>query len=152
MRPGEEIVVNINCDNLNCRKPVKEFKMKVEKNLLGLGYRGKYCKQRKYVLECRSEETCEPRSSKQVQLRVRIPDSEQILARDVHPYIVNTIKNTMFSDEKHNLLSLSPSMFGQIVHIWYEVHVFVKYDAWNDIGQGNFVKFPIILTHKLPDM
>ena len=39
-------------------------------------------------------------------------------------------------------------MFGQIVHIWYEVHVFVKYDAWNDFGSGNFVSFPIIIVPK----
>lgn len=43
-------------------------------------------------------------------------------------------------------------MFGQIVHIWYEVHVFVKHDAWNVIRQGSGVKFPIILVHKPPDM
>ena len=88
----------------------------------------------------------------QVKLRVRIPDSEQILVRDVHPYIAQTIKNTMYNDEKQNVKSLCPSMFGQIVHIWYEVHVFVKHDAWNVIGQGSCVKFPIILVQKLPDM
>ena len=58
----------------------------------------------------------------------------------------------MYKDETHNMKSLCPSMFGQIVHIWYEVHVFVKHDAWNVIRQGSGVKFPIILVHKLPDM
>ena len=27
--PGDDIVVNIDCDNSKCRKPVKEFKLKV---------------------------------------------------------------------------------------------------------------------------
>lgn len=48
--PGQEIVVNIDCDNTQCRKPVKKFKLKVFRNLLGLGYRGKYCRQSKCVV------------------------------------------------------------------------------------------------------
>ena len=42
--------------------------------------------------------------------------------------------------------SFTPSIVGQIVHVWYEAHVFVKYDAWNDIGSGKFVNFPILIV------
>ena len=42
-------------------------------------------------------------------------------------------------------------MLGQIVHIWYEAHVFVKYDAWNDFGSGNFVSFPILIVLNTPN-
>ena len=38
--PGEEIVVNIDCDNSNCSKSVKNFKVKLRRNLLALGYNG----------------------------------------------------------------------------------------------------------------
>ena len=37
------------------------------------------------------------------------------------------------------------------MHIWYEVHVFVKYDAWNDFGSGKFVSFPILIMPNAPD-
>ena len=38
--PGEDIVVNIDCDNSKCSKAVKNFKVKLRRNLLALGYNG----------------------------------------------------------------------------------------------------------------
>lgn len=42
-------------------------------------------------------------------------------------------------------------MFGQILHVWYELHVFVKFDSWNDFGKGNFISFPVLITHASPE-
>ena len=47
--------------------------------------------------------------------------------------------------------NVAPSMLGQILHIWYELHVFVKHDCWNDIGPGSYVSFPILIVQKEPD-
>ena len=38
--PGEEMVVKISCDNSQCYKAVKGFKVKVCRNLLAIGYNG----------------------------------------------------------------------------------------------------------------
>lgn len=42
---------------------------------------------------------------------------------------------------------LQPSILGKLIEINYELHVFVKHDAWNEWGRGKLVRFPIkILT------
>ena len=89
--PGEDIVVNISCDNSKCRKPVKEFKLKVQRSMLGLGYKGKYCKQRKYMFSYKSGETCQAKSSTQVQLRLKIPAVSRTNAHSFHPYLKDTM-------------------------------------------------------------
>ncbi len=39
-------------------------------------------------------------------------------------------------------------MMGQIVNVWYELHIFVKHDAWNEFGAGNFVTVPVLIIPK----
>ena len=54
-------------------------------------------------------------------------------------------------DEQPTLSTFTSTMMGQIVNIWYELYVYVKYDAWNDFGDGCYIKFPIKIVpkHKL---
>ena len=57
--PGEEIVVKIDCDNTKCAKSVKNFKIKLQRNLLALGYNGTLAKTKRYVEQIKVEERCE---------------------------------------------------------------------------------------------
>ena len=52
--------------------------------MLGLGYKGKYCKQRKYMFSYKSDETCQAKSSTQVQLRLKIPAVSRTSAQCFH--------------------------------------------------------------------
>ena len=47
--PGEDIVVRIDCDNSKCSKAVKNFKVKLRRNLLALGYNGQLVRHKKYI-------------------------------------------------------------------------------------------------------
>ena len=59
--------------------------------MLGLGYKGKYCKQRKYMFSYKSDETCQAKSSTQVQLRLKIPDVARTSLQGFHPYLQDTV-------------------------------------------------------------
>ena len=47
--PDEDIVVKLNCDNTKCSKAVKNMKVKLQRNILALGYNGKVAKSKKYI-------------------------------------------------------------------------------------------------------
>ena len=55
------------------------------------------------------------------------------------------LKASISRDELPLLRRLTTSMMGQIVNVWYELHIFVKHDAWNEFGAGNYVKIPVII-------
>lgn len=121
------------------------------RKLLCLGYRGKHCRQEKYVLYEKFNEAVNAKTSRQLQLRCRIPEVETLQFGSAHPYLKEMAKNQVHDDEKHFVKQFTATMFGQIVHVWHEVHVFVKYDTWNDFGKGNFISFPVIITHTSPE-
>ena len=68
--PGEEIVVHIDCDNTKCAKAVKNFKVKLRRHLLALGYNGKLARSKKYVAEIKVAERCDAHASKQLDLKL----------------------------------------------------------------------------------
>ena len=37
---------------------------------------------------------------------------------------------------------------GQIVHVWYDLHIIIKHNAWNEVGMGKIVPFPISIVPK----
>ena len=39
--------------------------------------------------------------------------------------------------------SFSTSVAGKMIHIAYTLKVFVKHDAWNELGEGKVVSLPI---------
>ena len=57
--PGEDVVVQLACDNTKCIKSIKWFKIKIQRHLLALGYNGTLTKSTKYVEEQKIQEGCE---------------------------------------------------------------------------------------------
>jgi len=56
------------------------------------------------------------------------------------------MKTYICKDEISLLKRMTTSMMGQIVNIWYELHIYVKHDSWNEFGAGNFVTVPILIV------
>lgn len=67
---GEQLNVTIDCDNSRCSKAIKSFKIKVQRNLLALGYNGDFINQKKYIKEYRSNEGCEANANRQITLNL----------------------------------------------------------------------------------
>jgi len=42
---------------------------------------------------------------------------------------------------------LAPSFSGKHFAVEYYLKCFIKYDSWNEFGEGKSVIFPIYLTH-----
>lgn len=62
--PGEVMNVRIDCDNSRCGKAVKGFKIKMQRNLLALGYNGTYRSCSKYIKVFKSNEGCGANTTK----------------------------------------------------------------------------------------
>ena len=133
---GEQLNVTIDCDNSRCSKAIKSFKIKVQRNLLALGYNGDFTNQKKYIKEYRSNEGCEANANRQITLNLQLPfdDDEENELLKARPYLKQSLQTQVSQDEQDVLKVISPSMMGQIVSIFYELHVFVKHSAWNEFG------------------
>jgi len=42
-------------------------------------------------------------------------------------------------------MSLATSFQGKLISVIYTFKIFVKHDAWNDFGEGNFIILPITI-------
>jgi len=119
---------------------------------LALGYDGDYTNSKRYVVDYRSEEGCEAQTQKQVELQVRIPllDNTKVENEldNVSNNLYKSLKSQVSEDERELLKGMSTSIMGQIISIWYEVHVFVKHSAWNEFGSGQYVSIPILIVPK----
>ena len=76
-----------------------------------------------------------------------MPANEDYGESEIKPFLKESL-DRISADEKPLLDTFTTSMMGQIVSIWYELHVFIKHDAWNEFGEGNFVAFPILIKPK----
>lgn len=75
--PGEEIRVTIDCDNSKCRKPIEGFKIKIQRNLLVFGYNKAYQRHQSYISAFNSEEGCDAKATRQIQLSLKVPILEE---------------------------------------------------------------------------
>lgn len=87
----------------------------------------------------------------QLQLKCQIPQLEHLQTAHAHPHLIELVKNQVHSDEKPFLKQFTATVFGQILHVWYELHVVVRYDAWNDLRKRLFVRFPISISSTNPE-
>ena len=148
--PGEDIVVNIDCDNSKCSKSVKNFKVKLRRNLLALGYNGSVAKHKKYIAQIKVPEKCEAHATKQIELRLPIPESDYVEAAHTPEFLRQSYLSQITKDLRPVMKAFTPSMIGQIVHIWYDLHVVVKHDAWNEVGVGNIMPFHVQIDARPP--
>ena len=62
-----------------------------------------------------------------------------------HEALNEDAKHRLHIDQQHCLLANSFS--GKLFAVEYFLKAFIKYDAWNEFGEGRFVFFPIQLSH-----
>ena len=81
--------MTIDCNNSQCSKAIKSFKIKVQRNLLALGYNGEFTNQKKYIKEYRSNEGCEANANRQITLNLQLPfdDDEENELLKARPYL-----------------------------------------------------------------
>ena len=55
-------------------------------------------------------------------------------------------------DLRQMVRMFSSSIFGELFHISYHLDVFIKHQAWNEHGMGNYVTFPITIVSPERDL
>ena len=106
--------MTVDCDNSRCSKAIKKFKIKVQRNLLALGYGSLFTNSKKYIKYYKFEEVCEANSSRQIQLSLQLPfeDDEQNELANARPNLRQSLQSQVSEDEQDVLKTMSPSMMG----------------------------------------
>ena len=74
----------------------------------------------------------------------KVPEEEEVIPGQMSENLQSSVSR-LTQDEKPMLKRFTTSMIGQLITIWYELHIIVKHDVWNEFGAGNVVKFPITI-------
>lgn len=63
-----------------------------------------------------------------------------------HQQPINKIPEHASLQDQLIMANFLGTIQGRLLKIDYFVRVFVKHDAWNEFGQGNYVSFPVYIN------
>lgn len=82
---------------------------------------------------------------------MKIPEDDYVKSKETPLNLRESYLRQITTDIKPIMKTFTPSMIGQIVHIWYDLHVFVKHAAWNEVGVGHITPFHISIVPRPPE-
>lgn len=143
---NDKMRLRIVCDNSNCKKKVKEFKIKLFRKyiLRTNGVVGYYrVKDRKPVTSVKEEYVatqkfpgCDAHVKATVDLELPIPNCDQD-NDNLHKYVDLTPEDIRL------MKTFTCSVQGKLFDIQYECRAVIKHDCWNEFGEGYYVNLPI---------
>ena len=134
---GGKVSVHIECDNRACKKPIKSFKLKLQRRI------GTMCfNHKKYLHVEKFEKNYGAKEIVKSTVELQIPLLDPYHP-DTYSVLPEIFKETLEPDYFPKMKSICPSFQGKLFHVDYVLKVFVKYDGLTERGEGNVVKFPI---------
>lgn len=143
--PGEKIKVMIDCDNTQCKKPVKSYKIKLMRKISCLsGKKGvgkPLLTNEEYIVALKYDGCLEKvRDQRTIEFDIPLTDKAFGTVDNLHPELRHMVK--MFTDSSENSL----------YKIEYCVDIFVKHQSKLEFGMGNSVNFPIEIKSESSDL
>ena len=144
-QPGEGIPISVDIDNSKCRKNVKSYKFKLARRYecyAGNGQKTPLLVKEEYLALHKTDKGCAKKSKEKAQFKFMIPQTDNKYGKteNLHPDLRQMVR--MFSS----------SIFGELFHISYHLDVFIKHQAWQEHGMGNYVSFPITIVSPERDL
>ena len=144
--PGENIRVDIQMDNLSCKKAVKSYKCKLQRKISCLA--GKVDKNNKalltvdeYLHMAKFDGCAEKvRDSRTIEFQVPMVDPARSTVDSLHPELREMVK------------MLAGTIDTTLFKIDYVLDVYVKHQSKLEFGMGNFVSFKIDVKHNEVDL
>lgn len=128
---GEKVHVRIICDNTNCKKAVRGFKLKLHRHYVGKD-NGAWSTSGASYISFLKAPGCPAKTKVEREYSIDIP---------THDPVSN--HNILGPDHQSLANAFSTSVQGQLIMIGYTLRCYVKHDAWNEFGEGNCVRLPI---------
>ena len=143
---AEKVRVRINIDNTDCKKDIKEIKIKLERIVSAVGdgriKTGERVEHIQYIGD----------------FRFGGLKAGHIFDNDVWCHFPDedlgyyqSMKIDLDKMERQILESFTCTTKCSVFEVKYLLRCFVKHDAWNDFGEGNFVEFPINMLARPPN-
>lgn len=129
--------MHFDCDNTKCKKPVKSFKIKLQRTITCLGGKkgvgAPLLQDKDYIVSHKHEGNVKELTSelRTIEFQLPVTDKKPGSVDNLHPDLRHMVK--MFTD------STSTTLFK----VEYVLDVFVKHQSKLEFGMGNCVSFPI---------
>lgn len=135
--PGEKIGIDIRMDNSTCGKAVKSYKFKLNRTIDAYTAKGNEKTQlsKTEYVHTTSETGCGPKVVDERKFEFPI-DKFEDAGRMGDITRIPSVLRPLVQQFSHNIKN-------DLFCVKYSLDVFVKHDAWNEFGMGNFVSFPI---------
>ena len=132
---GETIKINFSIDNTDCSKAVSKVKVKLYRRFTTrttLYFDPQICFNDDYILAQKYPGCPAKQKSDYLECTFTFPIEEDV---------TEDSKSRLHVDQLHNLLA--PSFSGKNFAVEYYLKCFIKYDSWNEFGEGKSIIFPI---------